>query len=119
MKTRKHLVIASCAVACAATAFAACPGPTAPQWNGLVGKCVQGFWIRYCQDTELDVDGGCLGNTQNNKCNTSQMSEPKLVYHPQYSGQCTLDQSTNPCVFWYQDGYISYHIGNLDMRFYC
>lgn len=85
---------------CAATALALCPGPRAAQWNASEGTCVEGFWGNYCQDTELVHDADCGGPNQTNLCyvSTTTLNKAKRVYRPKYSGECTLNQETNPCV---------------------
>lgn len=109
-----HRIAAPIAVfVMAAMALALCPGPVNAQWNGNVGRCVAGFWVNYCQDTELVQDAACSGGQQDKFCQVGShtASMTKHVYQPLYSGQCTLDQTTNPC---YDatppdPDYISYH----------
>lgn len=90
MKINRKMILSLIATALAGLALALCPGPVAAQWNPNEGSCVEGFWVWYCQDTELVSDGSCSGSNQPYTCYVSSQPhlKDKRIYAPYYSGDC-------------------------------
>lgn len=117
----RNIVSSLLGIALSAFALANCPGPRPPQWNGNYGRCVEGLFGNYCQDTELIQDGDCNGSATGHVCTTSTIEATKHIYAPRYSGNCTLDQITNPCDEITPDppDKITYHDPLVDVRHPC